>query len=76
MDLHNKLPSEGTSLHWHGQHQVETPYMDGVPLITQCPITPHSTFRYTFKAAQAGTHFYHSHIGKPELVFQLTFIPN
>lgn len=63
VDLHNKLPSEGTSLHWHGQHQVETPYMDGVPLITQCPITPHSTFRYTFKAAQAGTHFYHSHIG-------------
>ncbi|CAG9861309.1 unnamed protein product [Phyllotreta striolata] len=63
VDVHNKLASEGTTIHWHGQHQVSTPYMDGVPFITQCPIPPHTTFRYTFKATQAGTHFYHSHIG-------------
>ncbi|KAG5884696.1 hypothetical protein JTB14_013708 [Gonioctena quinquepunctata] len=63
VDVKNKMGSEGTTMHWHGQHQRESPYMDGVPFVTQCPILPHDTFRYTFKAAQAGTHFWHSHIG-------------
>nr|ATI08981.1 laccase I [Monochamus alternatus] len=62
-DVTNMLGSEGTTIHWHGQHQKNTPYMDGVPYVTQCPILPHDTFRYTFKAIQAGTHFWHSHIG-------------
>ncbi|KAJ8954970.1 hypothetical protein NQ318_000401 [Aromia moschata] len=57
------LGSEGTTIHWHGQHQKSYPYMDGVPYVTQCPILPHNTFRYTFKADQSGTHFWHSHIG-------------
>lgn len=64
MDVLNELGSESTTLHWHGQHQKETPYMDGVPYVTQCPILPHDTFRYTFKATQGGTHFWHSHIGE------------
>nr|XP_023019016.1 laccase-1-like [Leptinotarsa decemlineata] len=63
VDVQNKMGSEATTMHWHGQHQRETPYMDGVPYVTQCPILPHNTFRYTFKAEQAGTHFWHSHIG-------------
>nr|CAH7745046.1 unnamed protein product [Callosobruchus chinensis] len=63
VDVTNKLMSEGTTIHWHGQHQKETPYMDGVPYVTQCPILPHDTFRYIFKAEQVGTHFWHSHIG-------------
>lgn len=37
--------------------------MDGVPLVTQCPITPASAFRYNFLADNPGTHFYHSHMG-------------
>jgi len=37
--------------------------MDGVPLVTQCPISPASTFRYKFIAEKPGTHFYHSHSG-------------
>jgi len=37
--------------------------MDGVPLVTQCPISPASTFRYNFLAENPGTHFYHSHSG-------------
>ncbi|CAH1282323.1 unnamed protein product [Diabrotica balteata] len=63
VDVSNKMTSEATTIHWHGQHMQSTPYMDGVPFVTQCPILPQDTFRYTFKAAQAGTHFWHSHIG-------------
>ncbi|GAB6019581.1 hypothetical protein CHUAL_001150 [Chamberlinius hualienensis] len=37
--------------------------MDGVPMITQCPILPHNTFRYRFTASPVGTHFWHSHAG-------------
>lgn len=54
---------ESTSIHWHGMHQRESPWMDGVPFITQCPIPPHTTFRYSFIADHEGTHWWHSHIG-------------
>ena len=37
---------ESTSIHWHGILQQDSPYMDGVALITQCPIHPHSIFQY------------------------------
>ncbi|XP_050293689.1 uncharacterized protein LOC126734191 [Anthonomus grandis grandis] len=63
VDVENSLMSEGTTIHWHGQHQRDTPYMDGVPYVTQCPILPKNTFRYSFIAKQAGTHFWHSHLG-------------
>ena len=69
VDVINHLPSESTSIHWHGQHMVGTPYMDGVPLLTQCPIGPASSFRYRFWAANAGTNYYHSHSGKLCLLF-------
>ena len=41
--------SEGTSIHWHGIHQRDTPYMDGGTMITQCPISAQSSFTYNFK---------------------------
>lgn len=63
MDVVNRLMGESTTIHWHGMHQRETPYMDGVPFITQCPIPPHTTFRYAFTADHEGTHWWHSHIG-------------
>lgn len=63
VDVQNSLMSEGTTVHWHGHHQRGTPYMDGAPLVTQCPISPGSLFRYSFTAAHAGTHFWHSHAG-------------
>lgn len=31
--------------------------------MTQCPILPHTTFRYTVKADNVGTHWWHSHVG-------------
>lgn len=64
VDVENSLQSEETTLHWHGHHQRGTPYMDGVPFVTQCPIPSGNSFRYHFRAAHAGTHFWHSHTGK------------
>ena len=37
---------EGTSIHWHGLHQEGQAYMDGVAMITQCPILPLNSFNY------------------------------
>jgi len=114
VDFTNKLPSETTTMHWHGQYmhgdiegegeeyrgkrsvqdegynsfntfsngggwgeptaawtekrstpvnkvQNPTPWSDGVPGLTQCPILPGQTFRYKFIANPAGTHWYHAH---------------
>ncbi|XP_043289847.1 laccase-2-like [Venturia canescens] len=62
----NAFTSESATIHWHGIHQVGTPYMDGTPFVTQCPIPPHNTFTYDFVASPAGTHIWHSHIGFEE----------
>ena len=57
----NRLERETTSIHWHGMHQNNTPWMDGVEHVTQCGILPSASFRYIFKAFPSGTHWYHSH---------------
>ncbi|XP_048741744.2 uncharacterized protein LOC125655475 isoform X1 [Ostrea edulis] len=59
----NNLYSDTVTIHWHGLPQRDTPYMDGVGFVTQCPIHPGQTFTYTFKARPSGTHWYHSHVG-------------
>lgn len=46
VDVENNLLSDFTSIHWHGIHQLGTPFMDGVPHLTQCPIEAGTTFRY------------------------------
>ena len=43
VNVFNQLPN-GTSLHWHGQLQNGTNYMDGTTGITQCPIPPGMNF--------------------------------
>ncbi|KAK3102436.1 hypothetical protein FSP39_011382 [Pinctada imbricata] len=58
----NKLRAETVAIHWHGITQKGTPYMDGVPFITQCPILPGNFFTYGFDLLESGTYFYHSHI--------------
>ncbi|XP_033127482.1 laccase-5-like, partial [Anneissia japonica] len=64
VEVINNLPSgEGTALHWHGLHVRESPYMDGVTMITQCPITSYTNFLYWMKADPVGTHWWHSHAG-------------
>lgn len=57
------MTGSSESIHWHGLHQRETPYMDGVPFVTQCPIEFSTEFRYSFVATEPGTQFYHSHAG-------------
>ena len=42
--VHNNLTSEGISIHWHGMHQIGTPWMDGVGQVSQCQVGPSSTF--------------------------------
>ncbi|XP_014213138.1 laccase-1-like [Copidosoma floridanum] len=63
VDVINMLHADSTTIHWHGQHLRQNPYMDGTPFISQCPILPGETFRYDFIAATPGSHFWHSHIG-------------
>eukprot|EP00005_Dracoamoeba_jomungandri_P002801 CAMPEP_0174251510 /NCGR_PEP_ID=MMETSP0439-20130205/1305_1 /TAXON_ID=0 /ORGANISM="Stereomyxa ramosa, Strain Chinc5" /LENGTH=624 /DNA_ID=CAMNT_0015331841 /DNA_START=93 /DNA_END=1967 /DNA_ORIENTATION=- len=67
----NDLINEATSIHWHGLYQRGTPWMDGVPMITQCAILPQTSFTYQFIASPAGTHWYHSHHGlqRPDGLF-------
>lgn len=65
----NNIPDEGAAIHWHGLLQKNTPYMDGVPGNTQCPIAPGKTFTYRF---QAGVLEYQSRIefiGLPLQIF-------
>ena len=50
-------------MHWHGMFQYDTPWMDGVPFITQCPISPGDSFRYIYLADPSGTFWYHGHVG-------------
>ncbi|XP_047346346.1 laccase-5-like isoform X3 [Vespa velutina] len=63
VDVVNKLPGKAASIHWRGQSQIETPCMDGTPLVTQCPIPSYTTFQYKFRASAAGTHLWHAHAG-------------
>ncbi|XP_069141451.1 uncharacterized protein [Argopecten irradians] len=59
----NHLLSDTVSIHWHGLPQQDTPWMDGVAFVTQCPILPGQKFTYDFVARPKGTYWYHSHVG-------------
>ena len=63
--VHNEL-KETTSLHWHGLMLPNKE--DGVPNLTQMPIEPGTTHKYTFPIIQNGTHWYHSHSGLQEQI--------
>lgn len=63
--VHNDL-KESTSLHWHGLYLPNKE--DGVPFLTQMPIKPGTTHKYTFPIIQNGTHWYHSHSGLQEQI--------
>lgn len=58
VDVTNGMGGTSTTLHWHGLHQRNTPFYDGVPFINQCPIDFANTFRYTMWASEAGTQWY------------------
>ena len=49
--VHNRLQTEGVSFHWHGLLQRGTPWMDGVPMVSQCPILSGQVFQYRWDAS-------------------------
>ncbi|XP_025262383.1 laccase-9 isoform X4 [Camponotus floridanus] len=59
--IYNKLKSSELTFHWHGIRQKDFNYMDGVSMITQCPILPYNGFRYKINPESTGTYFYHAH---------------
>ena len=60
----NHLP-EPTSMHWHGfEDQIQ---FDGQPGISQNAVPPGGRFVYEFDIHQAGTFFYHSHMGMQQM---------
>ncbi|KIJ60113.1 multicopper oxidase [Hydnomerulius pinastri MD-312] len=62
VNVFNKM-SNGTTIHWHGQLQNGTNFMDGTNGITQCPIPPgmNFTYRFTINPSQYGTFWWHAH---------------
>lgn len=63
MTVHNQItgPEEGTALHYHGINQQGTPWVDGVPAVSMCPIVPGNSYTQSFQATPFGTAYYHSH---------------
>jgi FtsP/CotA-like multicopper oxidase with cupredoxin domain len=56
-----------TTVHWHGIRLPNA--MDGVPHLTQPPIAAKGgRFLYEFELPDAGTYWYHPHLGSPEQV--------
>ncbi|XP_055610606.1 uncharacterized protein LOC129757417 isoform X2 [Uranotaenia lowii] len=51
VDVENRVQGSNLALHWTGQSQRMTPFMDGVPIFT--------TFQYKFRADRVGTHLYY-----------------
>nr|WP_223208034.1 multicopper oxidase family protein [Actinopolyspora erythraea] len=58
--LRNDTP-EATTIHWHGIALRND--MDGVPGVTQERVAPGGEFSYEFTLPDAGTHFFHPHVG-------------
>lgn len=66
IEVENSL-SVDTTVHWHGLRLPNA--MDGVPYVTQPPIAARGgRFTYEFELQDAGTFWYHPHLGSPEQV--------
>ena len=66
VEVENTLDLE-TTVHWHGIRLPNA--MDGVPYLTQPPIAARGgRYVYEFELPDAGTYWYHPHLGSPEQV--------
>jgi FtsP/CotA-like multicopper oxidase with cupredoxin domain len=65
IEVQNALDVD-TTVHWHGVRLPNA--MDGVPGVTQKPIGAGGRFVYEFDLPDAGTYWYHPHLGSPEQV--------
>ncbi|KAK9353236.1 multicopper oxidase-domain-containing protein [Lipomyces doorenjongii] len=60
--VHNNLQVPMT-IHFHGIHQLGTPWMDGAPGVSQRSIFPGESFVYNFTTVgQYGSYWYHAHV--------------
>lgn len=60
----NHLQSTGLSIHFHGFKMENAIQYDGVVGLTQCPISPQTSFSYKFQVEESpGTYWYHTHSG-------------
>ena len=72
MDVENHLVNgDATTIHWHGMYQRGTQWMDGVPMLTQCPIEESASLQYTFVAQPAGIFMSLSRTVVLKLIFKL-----
>ncbi|KAJ1724096.1 hypothetical protein LPJ53_001617 [Coemansia erecta] len=60
LNVHNSLPVP-TTIHAHGIFQNGTSYLDGVGMVTQCPIPPGESYTYEYYLHQTGTFWLHGH---------------
>ncbi|WP_170764016.1 multicopper oxidase family protein [Ruegeria lacuscaerulensis] len=58
LPVRNTLP-DYTAMHWHGLRIPND--MDGVPYLTQMPMSEGEVFDYEFTPPDAGTYWYHPH---------------
>lgn len=61
IQLKNGLGNQTTGLHFHGISQLDTNFMDGASMVSQCPVIPGSSITYEFVVNDPGTFWYHSH---------------
>ncbi|KAH7242664.1 Cupredoxin [Fusarium tricinctum] len=63
--VYNRVPDNNVTVHWHGLSQRAAPFSDGTPLVSQWPIPPNQFFDYEIRPTRgdAGSYFYHSHVG-------------
>ncbi|KAJ4258939.1 Multicopper oxidase aurL2 [Fusarium torreyae] len=63
--VYNRVPDNNVTVHWHGLSQRAAPFSDGTPLVSQWPIPANHFFDYEIRPnyGDAGTYFYHSHVG-------------
>ncbi|KAL2261843.1 hypothetical protein VTK26DRAFT_3196 [Humicola hyalothermophila] len=67
--VYNDMTHENLTMHWHGLAQRMAPFADGSPMVSQWPIPPGHFFDYEIatEVDDAGTYFYHSHVGMQAL---------
>ncbi|KAK9311319.1 Cupredoxin [Lipomyces starkeyi] len=63
--VYNDMETQNLTMHWHGLSMAASPFSDGSPQASQWPIAPQYFFDYELhpNVGDAGTYFYHSHIG-------------
>ncbi|KAK5026600.1 hypothetical protein LTS07_007534 [Exophiala sideris] len=61
----NRIQDQNLTVHWHGLSQRTSPFSDGTPEVSQWPIASNEFFDYaiTPDIGDAGSYFYHSHVG-------------